>query len=519
MDSVWTVIARAHCIRAVTCGVLLVWMGGCDGPTPGPRNHAKGITVLVPSEIQDIDPRFAADAYSLKVSRLLFSSLLSIDPHTLAIVPDLAEEVTVLGAQTYRVRLRKGLRFSDGSLLTSQDVIATYHSVTDPELKSRYAQTYRRIRAVTALDLYTVVFELTETHATFITDLELPILSRHYRHKRITMDMAAQILSSGAYTLCAKQQNVLSLCRNPHWHKGKARAAHVRLMVVRDDNTRAMRLLAGAADLALNAVPPLLVPLFERDSQFKVMSSPGVGTTYMGVRTDQAMLSDPRIRQAIAYAIDRVSLIRAKFGGRASIARGFIPEGHWAYDKALPLYAYQPERARMLIDYARRDGVEFRRLRLRTSADRLRLSIGRAIAAMLHDVGIDVDVWPSETATLLDDLREGRYDLAILALPEVYEPHVLSWFFGSDHIPSKTTVGANRWRYRNPRLDGLFAEGVRHTDLEERRAVYDQVQQILAKNLPAIPLWHEDNVAVVRTRSLPYYRVPRDGRFGTLATP
>lgn len=492
-------------------------LAGCGHATDSKPSHANAVTVLLPTEVQEIDPRFAADAYSLKVSRLLFASLMSIDPHSLLVVPDLAEDLQVLDPVTYRVRLRPGLRFSDGSILNAHDVKAMYQSVVDKRLATRYAQTYRRIRQITVTDDRTIVFELSEPHATFVTDLELPILPRRYRHQRVPAAPSGHVVSSGPYRVCGSQGESRLLCANRHWYKGKATSPVLRLMVVRDDNTRAMRLLAGAADLALNSVPPLLVPLFEGDKRFSIQSIKGVGTTYMGVRTDATGLRDRRVRQALAYAIDRKALIKAKFGQRAVAARGFVPEGHWAYDTDLPEYTCQPQRARELLAEARRDGVVPGKLRLRTSADRLRLSIGRAIATMLRSVGFVVDVWPSETATLFDDLRDGRYELAILALPEVFEPHVLSWFFGSEHVPSKTAVGANRWRYRNPELDSLFVQGIQHTALAERRPIYQQVQAVLARDLPAIPLWHEHNVAVVRAARLPHYRVPRDGRFGTLA--
>ncbi|MCB9708794.1 MAG: ABC transporter substrate-binding protein [Myxococcales bacterium] len=507
---------------AETGGSGLFWfllgLLGCHTSPLVAAPAKEAVTVLLPTEIQEIDPRFVGDAYSLKVSRLLFTSLIQIDPFSLEALPELAEEVTTLDARRYRVRLRTGLRFSDGSPLDANDVMATFESAMDPELASRYRETYGRIQSMTAPDLQTVVFTLRESHATFLTDLELPILPRRYRHSRV-IERRGHVVGSGAYRLCGQHSRTLTLCANPYWHRGRAQVARVRLMIVRDDNTRAMRLLAGAADLALNTIPPLLIPLFERDARFDVVSQKGVATTYIGVRTDSDSLRDRRVREAIAYAIDRQALIDAKFGGRATLADGFIPEGHWAYDATLPSYPYRPERARALIAEARRNGVNVGRIRLRTSADRMRLGIGRAVAAMLHQVGIEVDVWPSETATLLEDLRHGRFELAILALPEVFEPHVLSWFFASAHIPTETQVGANRWRYKNSALDRLFEQGVKQGDITKRRPIYQEVQRLLARDLPAIALWHEDNIAVVRTGQLSRYRVPRDGRLGTLALP
>ena len=155
------------------------------------------------------------------------------------------------------------------------------------------------------------------------------------------------------------------------------------------------------------------------------------------------------------------------------------------------------------------------RLVLRTTSERFRQSVARAIAAMLREVGIEVDVRPSEAATLISDLNRGRFAITLLQVPEVIEPHVLSWFFDSSRIPGPENECANRWRYRNEELDGLFEVGRTQVDRQQRRSAYARVQSILARDLPVLPLWQPDTVAVVRRGSS--FEVPRDGRFGTLA--
>jgi peptide/nickel transport system substrate-binding protein len=135
---------------------------------------------------------------------------------------------------------------------------------------------------------------------------------------------------------------------------------------------------------------------------------------------------------------------------------------------------------------------------------------------MLGRVGIEVDVRPSEIATLIADLDRGRFELTTLQLPELIEPHVLSWFFGSDRIPSEGVEGANRWRLRDAALDAALERGRRSAERGARIEAYRQVQQRLAETLPAVPLWHEDQVAVVGQRAAEF-RVPRDGRYATLA--
>lgn len=473
-------------------------------------------TMLLPRDVRQLDPRYVSDAYGLKVSRLLFASLTRIDPQSLEAVPDLARSVRVVGETEYIVKLRPGLQFSDGSVLDAQDVAATYRSIVDPQMHSRYASTYARIERVTAVDPLTISFRLKGPHASFMTDLELPILRAEDAERRLSADAGDELVGAGPYRLARREPGLIELVQNPHWYGGAARVPHVRMLVVRDDNTRALRLLSGAADFSLNSVPPGLVPLFTPQKGFAVETAPGIGTTYLGINTRVAGLRDVRVRKALAYAIDRSALIRAKFDGRAELASSFVPRGHWAYDPETPVYGYDPAMARALLDEAGLTGSPRARWVLRCDSQRARVSIARAIAAMLADIGIAVRVQPTENATLLADLDRGHFALTLLQFPEVIEPHVLSWIFATDRIPGPGRVGLNRWRYSDPTLDAALEQGRRSLDRAQRKQAYAVLQRRLADQLPVVPLWHESVVAV-RAEHVDALAVPRDGRFTTLA--
>jgi peptide/nickel transport system substrate-binding protein len=288
------------------------------------------------------------------------------------------------------------------------------------------------------------------------------------------------------------------------------------MLVVHDDNTRALRLLSGAADFALNGVSAGLMPLFTGRKDFVVESAPGIGTTYLGINTQAPALSDVRVRKAIALAIDRKSLIKAKLSDRASLASSFVPLGHWAYDADTPVYAFDPAAARALLDQAGLSGSPRASWVLRCDSERSRVSTARAIAAMLADVGVDVRVQTTENATMLADLDRGHFELSLLQFSEVIEPHVLSWFFASDRIPGPGQTGLNRWRYRDRVVDEALETGRRSLDRTARKRAYVFLQHRLADQLPVVPLWHEDVVAV-RSSRVPPIEIPRDSRFTTLA--
>ncbi|MET0342771.1 MAG: ABC transporter substrate-binding protein [Polyangiales bacterium] len=500
--------------RCVLLGLLLLLSACHTRRTEPPPPDA--VVVILPREPEQLDPRFVSDAYAVKITRLLFASLMRIDPFTLEAVPDLAASVQVEDDTRYRVVLRPNLHFSDGTVLDADDVVATFRGLVDPAVKSRYASTFARIAKVEAVSPREVLFELGAPHATFLTDLEVPIMRAEDARKPPAPGTVP--VGAGPYRLGSRAAGLYALRANPRYHGPPPPHAGLSLLVIRDDNTRALRLLAGAADLALNTVPPLLLPLFTAP-RFQIRSEPGIGTTYLGLNLAHPALADVRVRRALAHALDRARVVRHKLLGRAQLASSWIPPGHWAHAADTPVHAYDPDAARALLDaagLAPKDGVRLA-LTLRTSSDRAVLSLARALASMLAEVGIDLDVRPSENATLLADLARGRFEVAFLQSPDVIEPHTLSWFFTSDRIPETgKREGGNRWRVRVPELDAAFEDGRRALDRNARVAAYHRVQHLLARELPVIPLWHEDVVAVT-SRRLEAFRVPRDGRFGTLA--
>jgi peptide/nickel transport system substrate-binding protein len=240
--------------------------------------------------------------------------------------------------------------------------------------------------------------------------------------------------------------------------------------------------------------------------------------TYIGLNLEAPVLADPRVRAALAHAIDRKALIDAKVAGRALLASGFLPPRHWA-ESPFPGHDYDPARARALLDAAGKvpsANGERLRITLRCGSDRARVSMARAIAAMLGAVGVRMEVRPTEMATMLAALSRGQFEAAFLQVPEVVEPHLLSWFFGSDHIPGPGVEGANRWRLRSGALDEALEQGRLTSNRERRLAAYRVAHQVLHDELPVIPLWHEDVVVIAAARAGDL-AVSRLGRFDPLA--
>ncbi|MEM6957591.1 MAG: ABC transporter substrate-binding protein [Myxococcota bacterium] len=482
---------------------VLLSLASCGAPA----DYDSGYTVVIPRPPESLDPRFTTDPYGIKVTRLIHRSLFTVDPFRLEVVGDLAESHRFESPTRLRIQLVRDAHFSDGSVLDASDVKATLDGLANDAVDSVYAGTFRRIAEVEVLGPYELVITLTAPHATILTDLEVPILRAEdaYRARLLAPE---SFVGAGPFRLREWDGPTLRLERV--YGDGPA---SVRLIVLRDENGRALRLLSGKADAALNAIPQVLLPMFEKDERFTVDTAAGIGTSYLGFRLDEGLFSDPRMRRAVAHAVDVDAIVNGTLGGRAQPASSWVPNGHWA-DLALPRPRFDPTHARALIRDA---GAAGRRVVLRTSSDRQRVSICEAIASMLRAVGLDVEVRPSESASLIADLNAGRFELTYLQVPEVFEPHVLHWFFASERVPDGVP-GANRWRLRDSQLDAALERGRASQRHDERVRAYATVQRRLAEALPVLPLWQEANVAVFRRGA--ESRVPRDGRLrGLLQRP
>ena len=426
----------------------------------------------------------------------MFRGLTESDPVTFLPRPALGERGRWMDATHYRVRVRTDAKFQDGRAVSASDVVATYESVLAPTSRSRLRGTYPRVlRSVRALDAREVEFELTALDGSLETLLQLGILpaeeARAGEMGPADMTSSARV-GSGAMRVSAAARDLLTLARVAVG--GSFRALDV--VTLHDPNTLALRLLHGEGDVA--ELKPELYGVFEHRTDFEVASAPTSGVTYLGLHCEHGLLQRADVRRALGMAIDRRALGSAMLGRHAVPATGVLPPTHWAYTGDVAALPFDPVAARAALRSA---GVPVGlRLVLRVSNQRFAVTAAQALAAMLADVGVELEVRPSELATLLGDLRAGRFDVALLTVPDLSDPRGLSFWFGSESIPTAENPGAggNRWRYRSAPLDAALEGGLRSLGAAARRPHYEQAQRILAADLPVVPLWHADVVFALR---------------------
>ncbi len=463
------------------------------------------IVVGVTSGPNNLDPRIGTDDVSQKIGQLIFTNLMTLDDQ-LRVVPGLAERLDNPDPVTYVATLRRGVRFHDGRELTAADVVFTFRSFLDPSFVSPRKGAYRTLKTVAARDRYTVVFTLKEPFGSFPVNLVMPVVP-----DRSGPSFREHPVGTGPYRFVRYAvDDHVELARFDGYYDGPVRNDGLVLKVVPDDIMRGLELRKGTIDIVVNDIAPDIVHQLERSPQLQLVESPGTDYQYIGMNLRDPALEDLRVRQAIGYAIDRRAIVEYLRRGLAIPAVGILPPMSWAFDPDVFSFAYDPAKARALLEQAGYpdpdgDGPKPRlRLSLKVSSSEFNRLQSSVIQQNLAAVGIALDVRTYEFATLYADVLKGNFQMFTLQWVGVSDPDMLRRVFHSSQMPP---AGFNRGFFADPRVDRLLDAATVSTVDARRRALYADVQKIVAREAPYVSLWYKTNVAVAQ-RTLAGVRLP-----------
>ncbi len=465
----------------------------CSRP-PDPNT----LVMMIESSPTNLDPRVGLDGQSERIDELIFDALLTHDDH-LNVQPGLANKWESPDPLTYIFHLHPGVTFHDGRALTSRDVKWTFDSLLQGKVRSTKGATYRFVDHIDVPDDLTVIFHLKQPDASLLWNLSEGAIG-------IVPDGSGQDfnihpIGSGPFRfVSAEADKEVILERNEHYWGVLPRIQRVRFMVVPDATTRALELRKGSADATMNAIGYDALPVLAREANLQILRGPGTVLAYMGFNLRDPILKDVRVRQAVAYALDRQTLIHNLLRDAARPAASVLPPESWAYDGDVPRYDYNPKLANQLLDaagYPERDGVRFH-LTMKTSTDEGTRLLAAVLQQQLRAVGIALDIRTFEFATFFSDVTRGEFQVYSLRwLGGNEDPDIYEYVYHSSRIPPN---GANRGYYINPRVDVLIDQARMASDQATRKQLYDELQRILAADEPTINLWYLDNILVANKR-------------------
>ncbi len=477
----------------IACVALALCSVSCsDKPDPNT------LVMLIESSPTNLDPRIGLDAQSARIDSLIFDALLTRG-NNLDVAPGLAERWEVPDPLTYVFHLHRGVKFHDGRPLTSRDVKWTFDSLLTGKIRSTKAATYRFVDRIDAPDAFTVVFHMKEPYAALlwnVSDGAIGIVPYGSGNEMTTHPMG-----SGPFKfVSAETDKEVVVERNDAYWGDKPKLARVRFAVVPDATTRALELRKGSADAAINALTPDTVLTLQRVPSLAVERASGTVLAYLGFNLRDPILKDVRVRQAIAYALDRKPMIEYLWRGEAEPARSILPPQSWAYEGDVPAYNHDPARARQLLDaagYPATNGVRFH-ITMKTSTDENTRLMVAVMQQQLREVGIALDIRTFEFATFFSDVTHGTFQMYSLRwIGGNEDPDIFEYAFDSAKFPPN---GANRGYYSNTKVDELINKGRSEVDRAARKSIYTELQRLLANELPSINLWYFDNVLVHNKR-------------------
>lgn len=445
------------------------------------------------------------------VNKTIYNGLVryQLNGSALNIVPDLAESWEANAELTeYTFKIRQGVKWHDGTPLTTADIKFTFDAYLDPKTNSPRRGSISAIKEVQAVDDKTVKFMLGTPYAPLpvVLGYNVPIVPKHLLEGKDLAqpaDFIAKPIGSGAFKFKRYETgSFLEVERNDDYFLGKPLLDGIVFKVLPDSNAQVAQLKAGDLDFAV--ISPPQVETLKATPSVDVREAPQVQYFFFAMNHTNPLWKDLKVRQAFAHATDRQALVDNLLKGAGRVATGPIhPLLAEYFNGEVEKYPYSLDRANALLEEAG----------WKKGADGVRAKDGQRLALVLEgpkgqpvmeqvmtfvqqeygklgaEIKLELDEWNVHLARY----REGNYGLLMEWWITPPDPDLF------DHYHS--TSGQNWWKYSNPQIDQLIERGRSAKTTQERATAYKQIQEILAQDLPVLYLYYPRELQAVSKRT------------------
>lgn len=477
-------------------------------PVAAQSGVARTLTAAVAYEGGNANPIGTSSGVFLAAGWHVFEGLYELNMHTYRAECGLAADAPVqIDDLEYEVALRDDTVFSDGSPLTSADVVNAFERNGESDL---YGAFLSFITAVSAPDERTVRFKLNAPMGSVLQ--ERLALVRVFPASLTDDELASKPIGSGPWcyeTINAADGGRISFTAN-HRYTGPWPATCERMewSVLLDDTCRTDELIDK--DVMVMEAAPVVRAEELADAGVTVEWVPGFNLPFLMFNCEKPPFDDVRVRQALLYAIDVDSLIGTYMAGHARAATSLLPDYFRHYHRAATVYSYDPEKARKLLAEA---GVDELALALRAN-DNWVSTLAPAIAEDWKAVGVTAEVVLLDTTALFADLSTEPEPGTLLPFDVVLSPGdpscfgndadlIISWWYG-DNV---WTRARSRWATTPAfaEVAELLAEARSKTSEDEQQPLWNQCFDIIAAEVPLYPLFHRETATAWWTAQLDDY--------------
>ncbi|MGW9126930.1 ABC transporter substrate-binding protein [Paenibacillus chitinolyticus] len=514
----WLIVLAAFMTGLSACGAPAA--SPASSPNPGGET-GKGANsgektvyigiVNAPITLNQINDQ--GDSASDNVIALLNDSLLNLN-EKFEFTPKLAESVETKDNQTFVVKLNPSAKWNDGKPFTTADVVFTLQTALHPKV-----ETYFKLNFIEGLNNAGKLEEgKTEISGLKIIDdrtFEVrtktpvdPLLFKErfgtkvfFLPKHILKDVPPEQIATHPYfqkpevTIGAfKFANFVKgqyaeVVKNPNYYLPPAKLDKIFIKVLPAANLVA-QLQTG--EIHMNSLPVGLIPITEYE---KVKALPNVELTTSNPSIppelffNTANIGDARVRQAVAYAINRKLIVDQLLKGQGEVIDGGIPSYHPNFNKDIQTYPYDPDKAKKLLQEAKWDINKPIRF-LIPVGNKVREQAADILAQNLQAVGLKVEVQKYDFATLIQKVRKKDFDLTIFNRDFYIEPSSYFTLYKSDSA-------SNYYSYNNPKVDELITKGETESDPAKRRQIYNELQAVIHEDVPTLAVYSEKRLLAV----------------------
>lgn len=424
-----------------------------------------------------LDPHATSGTLTFQVIRSAYDTL--VEPNREGrIVGALAESWEVSADNlVWTFRLRPGVTFHNGDTFTSADVEATLDRLRAEETASPKASEFEAISSIETPDEHTVVFHLSAPYAPLLASLAsgwgaiLPKALIDSGH-----DFANEPVGTGPFVFkeWIKDNRIVYEANSDYWMDGRPSIDGVVFNIIPEPAVQVQGLLTGELD-AIDSVGDQNLAMLESDPNTKVEEMMSSLVMVLAMNTGRDPLSDLRVRQAIAQAIDKQAALDVAYGGGVPVATFMDYTDPYYVDMPDP-YPYDPAKARSTLSASSYDGEELI-LALPQNYE-AHVRAGELYHEMLTQIGMNVTIRLVDWPTWISDVyRGGNYDLTVIGHTGKLDPDGRLGGYGT---------GRGYVAYKNDRVAELFEEAQRVVDFEARRRLYSEGLRIMAREIPHV---------------------------------
>lgn len=446
-----------------------------------------------------MDPRLIRDTSATRMQDLIFNGLVRLDPK-LKPVPDLAASWKYLSPTLLEMKLRSGVSFHDGQPFTAEDVVYTYTTVLDPTFNSPRRTFFTPITKIEAPDPLTVRFTLSAPFAPLLQYLTLGIVPKGAASSS-GADFGSKPVGTGPFKFVSWQRGSrIELAANDKYFRGRPKLDRLVIRPIPDNTVRLTALESGDLQFIHSPVPPQDLERLSQNNRLSLSKISALGFTYLNLNTKDPILSDKRVRRALAYLTDRDTISKQIFYGMDTPGSSFLIPGTDYYTDNVTKYGFDPGKANALLDQAgwtassagaiRTKGGKPLSIEVVTNIDPNRQQVLDFLQGEWRKAGIDVKVRAYDFAAMVNDLIAGKYQVCLIGQLNVVDPDATVY-------PYFKTGGANNWgKYSNPVVDKLAEEGRTTTNIPRRKPIYGQVARIITEDAPMIYVLNQGYVVI-----------------------